>query len=75
MQINQNLTQIARTVFENALKEIYPANSVTSQMRVERGVLHVQQMDYNLEDYDSISVICIGKAAHSLASAGPLMAE
>ena len=60
------MKEIARHIFEHALRESSISQAFAQHVSCEREVLRVREDLYNLDSYSRISVISIGKAAHSM---------
>src|SRR6202521_4891557 len=56
----------ARQLFEHALAEASIDKAFQRNVECERGVLRICEDLYDLDSFRSVSVISIGKAAHSL---------
>src|SRR6266700_3150773 len=60
------MKELARHIFEHALRESSISQAFAQHVSCEREVLRVREDLYNLDSYSRISVISIGKAAHSM---------
>ena len=61
-----DMKQIARHIFDHALRESSIPQAFARQLRCERGVLRICDDLYDLNSYGRVFVIAIGKAAHSM---------
>src|SRR5580693_8142002 len=59
----------ARHLFEHALGESTIDRAFERHISCERGVLRVSEDLYDLHSYHRVSVVSIGKAAHTMVSA------
>src|SRR5438270_12827413 len=60
------MKQIARQIFEHALRESSISQAFAQHVHCERGLLRVCEDLYDLNAYSRIFVVSIGKAAHSM---------
>src|SRR5579864_5867703 len=60
------MKEIARHIFEHALRESSIAEAFARNVNCERGVLRICEDLYDLNSYSRVLVIAIGKAAHSM---------
>ena len=60
------MKQIARHIFEHAMRESSIGKAFARHTSCERGVLRVCEDLYDLNSYGRVFVIAIGKAAHSM---------
>src|SRR5947207_2099180 len=60
---------IARHIFEHALRESTVATAFARHVHGDRGVLRICEDLYDLNSYDRVFVVAIGKAAHSMLTA------
>lgn len=63
------MKEIARHIFEHALRESSIARAFARHLHCERGVLRICEDLYDLNSYARVFVIAIGKAAHSMLAA------
>jgi glycerate 2-kinase len=63
------MKEIARHIFEHALRESSISQAFARQVHSERGVLRVCEDLYDLNAYSRVFVISIGKAAHTMLTA------
>src|SRR5439155_589118 len=63
------MKEIARHIFDHALRESSIEQAFTRHVLCERGVLRICEDLYDLNSYDRVSVVAIGKAAHSMLTA------
>ena len=63
------MKEIARHILEHALRESSISQAFARQVHSERGVLRVCEDLYDLNAYDRVFVISIGKAAHTMLTA------
>jgi glycerate 2-kinase len=59
----------ARAIFFHALAEASISKGFARHINCERGVLRVREDLYNLQSFDRVSVISIGKAGHTMVEA------
>jgi glycerate 2-kinase len=60
------MKQIARHIFEHALRESSISEAFARHVHCERGVLRICDDLYDLNSYNRVFVISMGKAAHSM---------
>jgi glycerate 2-kinase len=60
------MKEIARHIFEHAMRESSVGQAFARHVSCERGVLRVREDLYDLNSYTRVFVIAIGKAAHSM---------
>jgi len=60
------MIEIARHIFEHAMRESTVGEAFTRNVSSERGVLRVCEDLYDLNSYSRVFVIAIGKAAHTM---------
>jgi hydroxypyruvate reductase len=60
------MKEIARHIFEHALRESGISQTFSRHVHCERGVLRICEDLYDLNSYSRVFVIAIGKAAHSM---------
>jgi hydroxypyruvate reductase len=60
------MKQIARHIFDHALRESTVPQAFARHLHCERGVLRICEDLYDLNAYSRVSVIAIGKAAHTM---------
>src|SRR5437588_3987004 len=63
------MKEIARHIFDHALRESSIKQAFARHIQCERGVLRICEDLYDLNSYSRILVISIGKAAHSMLTA------
>jgi hydroxypyruvate reductase len=63
------MKEIARHIFDHALRESSIEQAFTRHVSYERGVLRICEDLYDLNSYDRVFVVAIGKAAHSMLTA------
>lgn len=63
------MKEIARHIFDHAMRESAVTRAFSRHVYCERGVLRICEDLYDLNSYSRISVISIGKAAHSMLTA------
>jgi len=63
------MKEIARHIFEHALRESSISRAFSRHVHCERGVLRICDDLYDLNSYSRFFVICLGKAAHSMLTA------
>lgn len=63
------MKEIARHVFDHALRESTVGSAFAGQVSCERGVLRICEDLYDLNSYSRTIVISLGKAAHSMLMA------
>jgi len=63
------MKEIARHIFDHALRESTIQQAFTRHVSWDRGVLRVCEDLYDLNSYDRVFVVVIGKAAHSMLTA------
>ncbi len=59
----------ARAIFFHAIAEASISKGFARHVNCERGVLRVREDLYNLQSFDRVSVISIGKAGHTMVEA------
>ena len=60
------MKEIARHIFEHALRESSISDAFAQHVHCDRGVLRICEDLYDLNSYGRVFVISIGKAAHSM---------
>src|SRR5260370_40995183 len=60
------MKQIARHIFDHALRESSISQAFARHLHCERGVLRVCDDLYDLNAYNRVFVVAIGKAAHTM---------
>jgi glycerate 2-kinase len=60
------MKEIARHIFDHAMRESGIGRAFSRHMHCERGVLRICEDLYDLNSYSRVLVISIGKAAHSM---------
>jgi glycerate 2-kinase len=68
-QLPAEMRAIARHLFEHALAESSVENAFKRRVICERNVLRICDDLYDLSSYQSVFVVSIGKAAHSMVNA------
>jgi hydroxypyruvate reductase len=63
------MTEIARHVFDHALRESSISQAFAGNLQCEHGVLRICENLYDLNSFDRLFVISIGKAAHTMLTA------
>jgi len=63
------MKEIARHIFDHAMRESSVSRAFARHIHCERGVLRICEDLYDLNSYRRIFVISIGKAAHSMLTA------
>jgi len=63
------MREIARHIFDHALRESSIEQAFTRHVSCERGVLRICEDLYDLNSYGRVFVVAIGKAAHSMLTA------
>jgi glycerate 2-kinase len=63
------MRELARAIFLRTLRQCTVQSAFGRHVRYESGALRVCEDLYSLADYQSVSVISIGKAAHTMAEA------
>ena len=63
------MKEIARHIFDHALRESSIQQAFARHVHCERGVLRICEDLYDLDSYDRVFVIALGKAAHSMLTA------
>jgi len=63
------MKEIARHIFEHALKESSVKHAFARHVSCDRGVLRICEDLYDLNSYGRVFVVAIGKAAHSMLTA------
>jgi len=63
------MKEIARHIFEHALRESSITQAFARHVQCERGVLRICEDLYDLNSYGRVFVISIGKAAHAMLTA------
>src|ERR1700747_3129891 len=62
----RSMKEIARHIFDHALRESSISKAFARNVSCQRGVLRVCEDLYDLNSYSRVFVIAIGKAAHSM---------
>ncbi len=65
----RQLREVAREIFSAALRNASIENAFVRHLHCERGVLRVCEDLYDLDSYQRVLVIAIGKAAHTMTAA------
>src|SRR6266576_7268571 len=63
------MKEIARHIFDHAIRESSISEAFARQVHCERGVLRICEDLYDLNSYTRVFVISIGKAAHTMLPA------
>ncbi|MGH9516447.1 MAG: glycerate kinase type-2 family protein [Terriglobales bacterium] len=63
------MKEIARHIFDHAMRESAVSRAFSRHVHCERGVLRVCEDLYDLNSYSRVVVVSIGKAAHSMLTA------
>src|SRR6185312_11521607 len=63
------MKEIARHIFDHAMRESRISQAFSRHVHCERGVLRICEDLYDLNSYSRVFVISIGKAAHSMLTA------
>lgn len=63
------MKEIARHIFDHAMRESGIARAFSRHIHCERGVLRICEDLYDLNSYNRVLAISIGKAAHSMLTA------
>jgi glycerate 2-kinase len=63
------MKEIARHIFEHALRESSISRAFSRHVNCERGMLRICEDLYDLNSYGRVFVVAIGKAAHSMLTA------
>lgn len=63
------MKEIARHIFEHALRESSISQAFSRNVGCERGVLRICEDLYDLNSYNRVFIVSIGKAAHSMLTA------
>ncbi|GJM16359.1 MAG: hydroxypyruvate reductase [Thermodesulfobacteriota bacterium] len=66
---SEKLRSDAREIFEAGLKAVDPINAVKNHIKRDGNKLRLQDVEYELGDYENIYVVGMGKAAASMAKA------
>jgi glycerate 2-kinase len=69
VQLADHMKEIARHIFDHALRESSISRAFSRHVHCERGVLRVCEDVYDLNSYSRVLVISLGKAAHSMLTA------
>ncbi len=64
----RRMREIAREIFSSALHNASIENAFARHVHCERGVLRICEDLYDLDSYQRVLVIAIGKAAHTMAA-------
>src|SRR5258708_39780584 len=65
----RRMRDAAREIFNSALKNASIENAFARNLHCERRVLRIGDDLHDLDTYNRVSVISIGKAAHTMAAA------
>jgi len=63
------MKEIARHIFDHSLRESSISAAFQRNVSCERGVLRICEDLYDLNSFDHVFVVTIGKAAHSMLTA------
>lgn len=63
------MKEIARHIFDHAMRESAVSRAFSRHVHCERGVLRICEDLYDLNSYSRILVVAMGKAAHSMLTA------
>jgi hydroxypyruvate reductase len=63
------MKEIARHIFDHAMREATIARAFSRHLHCERGVLRICEDLYDLDAYNRMFVVSVGKAAHSMLGA------
>lgn len=63
------MKEIARHIFDHAMRESAVIRAFSRHVHCERGVLRICEDLYDLSSYSRVFVVAIGKAAHSMLTA------
>jgi glycerate 2-kinase len=63
------MREIARHIFDHALRESSISQAFARNVQCERGVLRICEDLYDLNSFDRLFVVAIGKAAHTMLAA------
>src|SRR5438270_13321779 len=69
VQVADHMKEIARHIFDHALRESSISRAFSRHVHCERGVLRICEDLYDLNSYSRVLVISLGKAAHSMLTA------
>jgi len=59
--------EIARNIFDHALKSVLPQNLMSKQCHLEKEILHVEDKIYDLPEYKNLYIFGSGKASYAMA--------
>jgi glycerate 2-kinase len=65
----REMREIARSIFFHALAEASISKGFARHVNCERGVLRVREDLYNLQSFDKVFVVSMGKAGHTMVEA------
>jgi len=65
----RQMRETAREIFASALKNASIESAFSRHLHCERGVLRICEDLYDLDSYNRVLVVSIGKAAHTMAAA------
>jgi glycerate 2-kinase len=65
----RSMREIAHDIFTSALRNATVENAFTRHIHCDRGVLRICEDLYDLDSYERVFVVSIGKAAHTMATA------
>ena len=68
-QHDATMKEIARHIFDHALRESRVGAAFARQVSCERGVLRICEDLYDLNSYSRVFVVSLGKAAHTMLTA------
>ncbi|MCG2718105.1 MAG: DUF4147 domain-containing protein, partial [Nanoarchaeota archaeon] len=59
--------KIAISIIEKGIESVLPENVINNNVKLESGILKIQDKEFNLEDYNKIFIIGFGKASYQMA--------
>jgi hydroxypyruvate reductase len=68
-EVDQAVKEIARHIFDHALRESTVNSAFSRKVSCERGVLRICEDLYDLNSFSRVFVISLGKAAHTMLTA------
>ena len=66
---DSNMKQIARHIFDHALRESSVSSAFARNVSCERSALRICEDLYDLNSYSRVFVVSVGKAAHTMLTA------
>ena len=69
IQQRNSMKEIARHIFDHAIRESSISRAFARHVHCERGVLRICEDLYDLNSFNRVFVVSIGKAAHSMLTA------